>query len=157
MNPAQLSATLQACDLFKRLEHDQYKTLAQMVEVRRFRAQQAVFTCGERGEKLWVIASGRVEVRSPPPHAQPIATLKAHDVLGELAVLSPGERLATAVCVEDVTAIELTHGNLRMLEMSDPALAIAILAELRHRLGPWLDTCRTLTRQLYGALSAPAP
>jgi CRP/FNR family transcriptional regulator, cyclic AMP receptor protein len=155
MNPSQILTTLQSCDLFKRLEPDQHQKLAQMIELRKFKAQQPIFKCGDYGDRLWIISAGHVELRSPPPQAQPIATLHTHNVLGELALLTPGERLTTATALDAVTALELTAGSLRMLEMSDPSLAVGLLAELRHRLAPWFDTCRTLTRHLYSALLPP--
>jgi CRP/FNR family cyclic AMP-dependent transcriptional regulator len=154
MNPPQIASALQACDLFQRLEPAQIQTLAQMVEVRTFRPQQPIFSAGDQGDSLFVLSRGRVELRiNADPTLKPLGTLQPPDAFGELALLSPGARLTHALALDEVTTLELTSGSLRMIEMSDPALAVGLLSELHRRLAPWFDTCRSLTRQLYLALA----
>jgi CRP-like cAMP-binding protein len=74
---------------------------------RRFRTGQALFTEGDRAERVFLIERGWVILTSAAPSGREIVLglCGRGDVLGELSALDGKPRSATAVAVEEVEAI----------------------------------------------------
>jgi CRP/FNR family transcriptional regulator, cyclic AMP receptor protein len=113
---------------------------------------QAVFNEGEHGDCLYLLEQGKIAIRvtTPTGHVATLRVLVAGDVFGELAVISPARRNATAVALEDV-AVLTVHGNqMATLRANNPAvdqvLVQALTAEVRR-----------LSRQLLQVMYVPLP
>ena len=63
-----------------------------------------------------------------------IRTIEPGGYFGELALLSDGPRSASVVARDEVHALELTRRHLHGLIGGNPDVALAMLAELAHRL-----------------------
>ena len=68
---------------------------------------------------------------------------------GELSLLLPADRFVSAQAEEEVTAYEFTHGSLKMLQHSDPELALELIMALRERCRGTMSECNVLIRRLF--------
>lgn len=88
---------------------------------------------GEDGDCLYVIAAGRVRIEQG---GRPIAELGPGDVVGELAVLSPGRRTATAEVTEAGRFLRVGAEVMDELLLDHPDVARSIIEVLVQRLRP---------------------
>ncbi len=98
------------------------------------------FVEGEPGDTLFIITSGVLSIRCETPADEMIELTRVGlgEVVGELALLSPAPRTASAVAVGPVTALSVSRSlMMSLLEERDPA-AEALLRVLTLR------TCRRL-------------
>lgn len=95
-----------------------------------------LFREGERGDRLYVIVSGKVKLgrTSLDGRENLVGVLGPGELLGELAVFDPGERNATATAVADTELIGLGHDQLTAFLPEHPQVAQALLAALARRL-----------------------
>jgi voltage-gated potassium channel len=110
--------------------------VAQLLRPRDFPAGAVVFHRGERGERMYFIASGEVEIRLP---SQPVR-LGAGQFFGELALLTGAPRTATVVAVQPSTLLALDLVDFYQLMARQPELARLIREEAERRLNPALPT-----------------
>jgi ATP/ADP translocase/HEAT repeat protein len=89
---------LRTVPLFERLSGEDLASLARLATGELREPGEIVFKEGERGDALYVIVRGAVEIRRGADDV--IAVLRAPDVLGEMAVLDESPRSATATAVE---------------------------------------------------------
>src|SRR5674536_350636 len=68
-----------------------------------------LFREGEPGDRLYVIATGKVKVgrRAPDGRENLLAVLGPGEMIGELSLFDPGARTATATAVADTSLYEL--------------------------------------------------
>ena len=103
---------------------------------------------GDPGDVMCVVVSGTVEIRNGE---QLIATQRANDFFGELALFDQEPRSADAVCVEDTVLLEIGGADLEALMERRPEIAREIIRVLARRL-------RQTTKDLVGrALPGPKP
>jgi CRP-like cAMP-binding protein len=66
--------------------------------------QETIFSRGDEGDRLYVVASGHVEMYpGKPGRTQPLAVLGPGQVFGERALLTGEPRSATAYTTEDAS------------------------------------------------------
>jgi CRP-like cAMP-binding protein len=89
---------------------------------------------GEPGESLFVVRSGEIELFIKDTAGQKIvlAIVRSGEVFGELALLDPGARTATAVALVDSELLELDREDLLLLFKKTPAAALQLLASMGH-------------------------
>jgi CRP-like cAMP-binding protein len=102
---------------------------------REFRAGEVLFREGESGEVMFVIQSGLVRV-SKALHGseRTLATFGRGDFLGEMAILNAKPRTATAVAVEDTTALVIDGKTLETMIASNSEIALRLIKKLSLRL-----------------------
>lgn len=146
----QIAGTLRRCTLLKDLDVTELTTLAQLVEVRTFDPRQQLYAPAEAGNSLFVIAQGKVEFFvNLEDRARVIGVRAAVDSFGELGLLLPGARMVGARTEQEAVLYELTHGQLAMLERSDPRLAVKILSAVRERAAGALGEVRPMIGALF--------
>lgn len=118
---------------------------------RRYRKGQTLFHQGAAADSLHLVVAGRVAVRlvTETGDLVTVSIVVPGDVLGELALLSPGgRRSATAIALEPVETRMVSRSTFERLrtrpDVSD--LVVALLA----------DRVRTLDERLAEALYVPA-
>jgi voltage-gated potassium channel len=87
---------------------------------------------GERGDCMYFVASGEVQIRLTP---EPIY-LGAGQFFGEIALLTSGPRNATVVAAQRCTLLSLDIVDFRELIGRQPDLARIIHEEAERRLVP---------------------
>jgi CRP-like cAMP-binding protein len=112
--------------------------LAQM-QRRRYKAATVVFNQGDPGNTLYVVESGRFDVRATTVNGQIRLLRVVHpgEIFGELAVVHPYATRTARVCaLEDSTALLLSRAAFNALRDEYPEvdrLLVAALAERIHR------------------------
>jgi|SRR5947209_20386087 len=123
---------LRSVDMFSAIAGEDLAAVAMAAEEVRFRASEIVVEEGEPGEGLYVIVHGDVEVAVDG--ARRVAVRGAGSVIGEMAVLSGGPRLATCVALDEVLTLRLRRDDFQELLGERPALALGVIAVLMQRL-----------------------
>lgn len=119
--------------LFRRFSDAELTALAANVEERPFREGERLFTQGDAGGSLLVLAEGVLEVRVQVDGAEtPLERLRAGDVLGEISLLTGQPRTASVVALTDGLAYEIRKEHLEPILRARPRLA-EDLAELMAR------------------------
>jgi CRP/FNR family transcriptional regulator, cyclic AMP receptor protein len=94
-------------------------------------AGSVVFSEGEAGAVMYVVAEGEVEIRHGD---MPPVRLGADATFGEMALIDKSVRSATAVAVTDVKLYEITRGLFLYLVQEAPMFALEVMQSLAERL-----------------------
>jgi CRP-like cAMP-binding protein len=102
---------------------------------REFRAGDVLFREGERGEVMYVIQSGLVQLlKRVGDEERPLATLGRGEFLGEMAILNEKPRTATAVVLEDARCLVIDGKTLEAMITKSPEIAMRLIKKLAGRL-----------------------
>jgi CRP-like cAMP-binding protein len=104
-----------------------WDTMLSYTQTRRLRAGEVAFTEGDEDRALYLLATGRVEIRSARSR-QPSVT--APTPLNELAFLDGGRCAATARAATDCELLRLSPEAFESLGTREPHLARAIILDL---------------------------
>jgi voltage-gated potassium channel len=104
--------------------------VTQLLRARDYPAGAVVVRRGERGDCMYFVASGEVEIRVMPESIR----LGPGDFFGELALLTGDPRNATAVALQQCTLLRLDIVDFRQLLGRQPELARIINAAADRRL-----------------------
>jgi CRP/FNR family cyclic AMP-dependent transcriptional regulator len=151
--------SLRSCPLFARVDADALMGVVRRLRQRRFRRNEVIFHQGDPGDALYVITEGAVKIVLPSPEGEEaiIATLRAGDFFGELALLDGEPHSATATAVEPTETLSLPRDVFLDLMGREPDLRDALLkgiaAELRRLTGHveelhFLDLAGRLAKRL---------
>jgi CRP-like cAMP-binding protein len=107
---------LQAVPLFKRLGERQLDLLAVKLETRPFAPGEVIVRQGDEGDSFYVVREGLVDVTRQDGRARrKLATLKAGDYFGEMALLYNQPRIATVAGAEAGSVWRLGRHDFRDL------------------------------------------
>lgn len=136
MEPESVVSALARCLLFAGLDRDGLADLAAEMRSRRFRRGEVLFHQGDPGDALFVVTSGAVKISLPSEEGDEaiIATIRAGEFFGELALLDEAPRSATATALEPTETLVLPRSRFRELIATEPALRDALLATLAAEL-----------------------
>lgn len=118
---------------------------------RRFARREVLFHEGDPAATVHLIARGRVAVRVSTPlgDVAMLDLLVAGDVLGEMALLSPGAtRSATAVALEATETFVIDAARFTTIRREQPAVAEVLIRVLANRV-------RDLNGRLLAAMYVP--
>ena len=103
--------------LFSDLDAAELGDIVQIMQLQRFRPDQAIFTEGDAGNAWYVIYEGeaRVEKRDPFAPSREVATLGTHACFGEMAILDDSPRSASIIASQDTTAFRFPADQFQML------------------------------------------
>jgi len=127
---------LRSAPLFSALDEEAANALrASMVEVSLERGQ-VLFHEGDRGDRLYVVTSGKVKLRrtSADGRENVLAIIGPGEMFGELSIFDPGPRSSTAAAITDLTLLELGQAEVRAWLVDRPAVAESLLHQLAQRL-----------------------
>ena len=127
-----MSDALAAVPLFAGLDAEGLEGLAKGMRVRRFRRGETVFHLGDPGDALFIVMAGSIKITLPADSGDEaiLATLRAGDFFGELALLDGAPRSATAVAIEPTETYILARERFRELIATEPVMREALLATL---------------------------
>jgi CRP/FNR family cyclic AMP-dependent transcriptional regulator len=117
---------------------------------RRFAHQEVLFHEGDPGDSLHLVSQGHVALRIHTPLGD-IATVRIvrpGDFFGELAVVSPGPRNATAAALDPVETVTIDRALLDELRTDHPRIEAVILEAL-------VTEVRRLAQQVVEAMYVP--
>jgi cAMP-dependent protein kinase regulator len=126
--------------LFSELPRDALTAVVASLRLRSVAAGATVVTEGERGDAMYVVVSGKVEVWRHDPAAAagasrtPITTLEEGAFFGEMALVSNAARFASVTAVEETQLLELDRATVDKLAERYPSLAHVIDRFYKQRL-----------------------
>ena len=98
---------------------------------RTYKAGDVIFRQGDQAEELYVIKSGKVEIRLGN---RLIDTLPELSIFGEMALIDSAPRSATAVAATDVTLVAVTEKQFLVMVGHTPYFALNVMRSLARRL-----------------------
>lgn len=125
-----IALELAGVELFKLLDEDDRRALAEVVDVDNLRQDEILFHAGEPGDSLFIVKFGEVEIFIKDTTGQKIVLTVARqgDVFGELAMLDGKARTATAVALTETELFVLDRDDLLLLFRKKPDTGVAMLA-----------------------------
>jgi CRP-like cAMP-binding protein len=120
---------LAACDLMRHLPAEEIEPILNCVGDRKLKAGEILFKAGDRGDALYIVARGKVEVlngSSPDGQGAPLAVLGQGHAFGEMSLVSGGPRTATIRAVEDTGLLVIAKADFERLVAGDRQLAEAV-------------------------------
>ncbi|MFL5777240.1 MAG: Crp/Fnr family transcriptional regulator [Chloroflexota bacterium] len=131
-----LAETLSVVPFFSGLDAGSLDRVTRGMRTRRFRRAEVIFHLGDPGDALFIVVSGAIKIMLPSDTGDEaiLATLRAGDVFGELALLDGAPRSATAVAIEASETAILPRAQFRELLATEPAIRDALLASLAAEL-----------------------
>jgi CRP-like cAMP-binding protein len=122
--------------LFRGADADDVADLCRRLDRLSFRAGEVIFGQGDIADLLYIIVEGKVKVglATEDGRANLFSILGPSDTFGEMSVLDPGPRLATATALTDVTAVAMDLSALRDWIGPRPEVAEQLLRVLARRL-----------------------
>lgn len=141
MDQAAIAAMLGEAALFARLTPEALLACAAEFREQRFEQGQLLFSRGDIGDQLLLVAEGRVRLAVTTEDGRELSVRHAvrGDLLGEIAVLDGGERSADAVALTPVVAYGLRRVPFEQLVARYPQLPAGIIAFLCRRLRQTTD------------------
>jgi CRP-like cAMP-binding protein len=121
-----------AVDMLGLLQKEELEILAQEVVPRRFGAGERVITEGEPGNTFYVVAAGRLSVRTGQPETE-VADLGPGHCFGEMSLLTGEPRSASVVARNDVLLYEVLRPTFARVLERHPGLAQNLADLLAHR------------------------
>ena len=136
-------ARLRVCPLFAACPDEVLGELSRSIRPRRFGRNEVLFIQGDPGDALHIINTGSVKIFLPSAEGEEaiIATLRAGDFFGELALLDGEPRSASATAIEATETLTLPRVAFRELLDRHPSLRDAVFASITGQL-------RRLTRHV---------
>ena len=122
---------LQRVPLFERLGRRELERLGQLADEVDAAGGRVLMRQGERGTEMFIISSGRVRIDRD---GAMLAELGPGDWFGEMAILSEGDRSATATATEPSRLFVIAHREFHALMDELPAVRSAVLDCVAERL-----------------------
>ncbi|HEX9260593.1 MAG TPA: cyclic nucleotide-binding domain-containing protein [Acidimicrobiales bacterium] len=93
-------------------------------------AGEKIFAEGDAGDVMYIIISGRVELRAP---GGANITVEAGEPFGEMAIIDKGPRSATAVALIDSELAAINQSTFLVLVQDTPYFALEMMQALSER------------------------
>ena len=97
----------------------------------KFQPGEVIFSEGDKGDKMYVIRSGEVEVERD---GKIVETLSGGGIFGEMALIDGSPRAATARAKTACEVAPITEKTFLFLVHETPFFAIAVMRTLANRL-----------------------
>lgn len=94
-------------------------------------AGQPLFTEGEEGHMMYVLATGTAEVLV---NNRVVETLQHGSIVGELGLVSPGPRSASVVAVSDCEFVAVDERRFQFLVQQTPFFATQVMRVMAERM-----------------------
>lgn len=126
---------LRRIPLFAKIDPTRLKLLAFTSDRVKFDPGQVVFEQGDGGDYAYVIIEGEADVSVNTPSGPLIvASLKEHELVGEIAILCDVPRTATVTASSELVALQIPKDLFYRLVTEFPEMAIEIMRDLARRL-----------------------
>lgn len=106
------------------------------MRARRFRRGEVIFHVGDPGDALFIIVEGEVKISLPSETGEEaiLATLRAGDVFGEIALLDGAPRSASATAISATETVVLPRDRFLDLIATEAGVRDALLASIAGEL-----------------------
>lgn len=122
--------------LFHRIEPAAVAALINQLQPVHFSRQQTVYTEGQPGDQLCIIASGKIKLgrRCADGRGHLLAIVGPAEMFGEISIFDPGPRSSTATALTDVSALSMDRNVVYEWLADQPEIAERLLRVLARRL-----------------------
>lgn len=127
---------LAAAEILRALPAASLDRLAASATINPYEAGATVFEEGDEGTSLHVVTKGSISIVRRDPDGRPV-TLRRYgrgESFGELSILDPAPRSATALAVDESETIEVPGDAFRRILEEDPSLSRRVLGTLARSL-----------------------
>jgi len=127
---------LRSIPLFEGLAEDDLVALSATLVPCRFAAGSMIFAQGDRGDSMFIVQSGDVNIHLPGDESRRISLkdIARGEFFGELALFDDKPRSASALATSDTVLLELQRETLEQYLDKRPRAAMAILRTMSERL-----------------------
>jgi signal transduction histidine kinase len=127
---------LEASKLFCQLSPPELNALRRVAREQTYAAGREIFKEGDNGDGVYVVRDGLVDISGLVDQKVRLvfSQIGPGDVFGEMAVIESKPRSAWAVAKADTQVYFIPRAEMLALVERSPALALALLREISHRL-----------------------
>jgi CRP/FNR family transcriptional regulator len=132
----QITALLKQSHLFGEVGEKGLETIAEYVKENSYERSGIIFSEGDKGDTLHIIAKGSVKITkyTKEGRTKTLAVLKEKDSFGEMALLTEEARSATVEAIEKTVTLSITKERFEYLIKREPSISLQIIKTLCHRL-----------------------
>jgi RsiW-degrading membrane proteinase PrsW (M82 family)/CRP-like cAMP-binding protein len=132
---AEMADTLKANTLFANVDVADLENLSRSIKRSRFSEGQVIFNEGAPGDALYLVTSGEIKLFVQVDGIDTLLrTIRAGEVIGDLALLDGQPRSAKAVAMGAVEALMVAREQFNQFMSSRPQVILAILKFLAERI-----------------------
>jgi CRP/FNR family transcriptional regulator, cyclic AMP receptor protein len=154
----QESELLRQFPFFADMEAPRLKLLAFMSQRVAFDAGKTLFQQGDAADAAYLIIEGEADILvDTSTGSVTIATLRANDIVGEMAILCDVPRTATVRAKTRLVALRIAKEPFLRMVREFPKMAVSIMRELAHRLELTNRQLRTALSELQQLREGAAP
>ena len=126
---AEVTALLNRVAIFKDLDADELKQVADVCRQVKFVSGDYIFREGEQGNRLYLIVDGEVRISRDVPGSgeEALAVLKPGALFGEMAVFDRTERSTHAISNGGTTVLTISRPDFEMMLDFNRELAYKVL------------------------------
>jgi len=127
---------IQIVPIFSSLNYEEMLEVATITTEKTFAKGEMIYLAGDKGEKLYVIHTGRVKISrlSPNGKEQVIRVLGPGEFMGELSLFSPLPMTDNGEALEASTMCVIEGSKLKELMNKYPSITFKVMEELSTRL-----------------------
>jgi signal transduction histidine kinase len=126
--------TLESCNLFRQLRAEDIRFLQTVATERTFAAGTEIFHEGDRGDGIYVLKEGQVEIATLQKTRRVLSRIEPGEVFGEMAVIEDQPRSASAIARQAASVYFVRRDDILKLIENSPTFSLALLREISSRL-----------------------
>ncbi len=115
-------------DVFKNFSPEEIKILSQRLLIEEYPEQGEIFRENQIGdESMYVIADGAVKItKKQKTENKILANLKTGEFFGEMAMLIPAPRSASAIAIKPTKVIRLADSDYNSFKKDNPSIVVKL-------------------------------
>ncbi len=124
---------LESVEIFRGLPREELDSIAQLSETKTYKNGDVIFTERSKGGELYIMTKGTVRIELGIKGKNDFATIHRvgeGDLFGELALVSSGQRSASARCETDCETIAIDREKLLELFKKNTQIGYLVMANL---------------------------
>jgi CRP/FNR family transcriptional regulator, cyclic AMP receptor protein len=142
---------LKSCALFKDFTDTGLQIIASISSERNYPKGVPLFVENMVADSMLILTAGRVKLTARGTSGEEVilgTELNPGDVLGELALIQPSQRMCTATASTGVTAIEVRHADFQRLLAQKPQACLKLLMAIVGAFGQKVQDSRGALKML---------
>lgn len=120
----------QRVSIFEDLTVKEVQKLRSLMHERTYRDEEHVFHKGQPGPAFYIVRKGQICIYQPGPPRVNLATIRAGDLFGELAILDDSPRSASAVSDGETLLYAVFKQEFDTLMISEPLIAAKVYRQV---------------------------
>ncbi len=123
---------LRATHIFSALDDGELARVAETCHEQAYRTGERVFAEGEAGDRLFIVATGKVRISREIPGSgeEALAVLHPGACFGEMAVFDRSTRSTDAIAETDCSLVTISRADFETLLEFNPDLALKVLRSM---------------------------